>query len=94
MGLEFRVRVGVGVRVGVSLAGELAVCDEELAEHMAGRQGHLAEVRRIPSRQDDASIVGLVLDLVDDLWLGSGLGVGVRGGGKGLGLGVGVRGSG
>ena len=81
LGLEFRVGVGVGVRVGVSLAGERAVCDEELTEHVAGRQGHLAEVRRVPSRQDDASVVGLVLDLVDDLWLGSGVGVrvGVRG---------------
>ena len=34
---------------------------------MARGQGHLLQVRRVPRRQDDPPVIGVVLELVDDL---------------------------
>jgi hypothetical protein len=39
----------------------------ELAEHVARRKCHLSQIRGIPSRQDDAAILWIVLDLVNAL---------------------------
>jgi hypothetical protein len=39
----------------------------ELAEHVTRRKCHLSQIRRIPSRQDDAAILRIVLDLVNAL---------------------------
>ena len=38
-----------------------------LAEHVAGRQGHVLEGRRVPGRQNQAPVVWVGLDLVDQL---------------------------
>mmetsp|Transcript_1744 Transcript_1744/g.4928 ORF Transcript_1744/g.4928 Transcript_1744/m.4928 type:complete len:430 (+) Transcript_1744:290-1579(+) len=54
-------------RALIHLAGERTVCDIKLGKHMAGRQGHLLQVGRVPSGHDDAPIVRLVLNLVEDL---------------------------
>ena len=37
----------------------------KLTKHVTGRQGHLRQILRVPSRQDDASIFRIVLDLVN-----------------------------
>ncbi len=51
----------------VELTGEFAVVDVELAEHVAGRQGHLVEIDGVPGGQDDPAIGGVGLDLADDI---------------------------
>ena len=39
----------------------------ELAEHMARRQGHLGQVGRVPGAEDNAAVVGIGPQLMDDL---------------------------
>ena len=39
----------------------------KLRKHMTRRQGHLAQIRRVPRAQDDPPVVRLVLQLVNDL---------------------------
>jgi hypothetical protein len=51
----------------VHRARELAVRHVELAEHVARRQRHEAEVGGVPRGKHDAAVVGGVLDLVDDV---------------------------
>eukprot|EP00411_Alexandrium_monilatum_P097620 CAMPEP_0175802222 /NCGR_PEP_ID=MMETSP0097-20121207/87931_1 /TAXON_ID=311494 /ORGANISM="Alexandrium monilatum, Strain CCMP3105" /LENGTH=525 /DNA_ID=CAMNT_0017113555 /DNA_START=193 /DNA_END=1767 /DNA_ORIENTATION=- len=48
-------------------AGQLPVGHVELAEHVAGRQRHEAQVRRVPGGQQDPSVGGVLLDLPDAL---------------------------
>lgn len=37
----------------------------KLTKHVAGRERHEFEISRIPGRQDNTSVLGIVLDLVD-----------------------------
>lgn len=47
--------------------GRPRVRDVKLGKHVARRQGHLLDVGRVPGAQDDAAVVGVVAQLVDDL---------------------------
>jgi hypothetical protein len=47
------------------LATELAVGHVELAEHVARRERHLVQVRRVPRGEHDAPVLRAVLDLLD-----------------------------
>mmetsp|Transcript_2929 Transcript_2929/g.6853 ORF Transcript_2929/g.6853 Transcript_2929/m.6853 type:complete len:228 (-) Transcript_2929:853-1536(-) len=51
----------------VHLAGQLALLgvDIELAEHVARRESHDAEIGRIPGTENNPSVVGICLDGVD-----------------------------
>ena len=51
----------------VHLARQLTVGDVKLAEHVARGQGHLLERRGVPRGEQDAPVVGVVLDLVNHL---------------------------
>ena len=51
----------------VHQARELAIGHEELAEHVAGREGHQVQIGWVPCAHDDAPIRGVVLDLVDTI---------------------------
>lgn len=43
----------------VHLAGQLPLGHVELAEHVARRQGHLAEIRGVPRRENDSPVLGV-----------------------------------
>mmetsp|Transcript_9042 Transcript_9042/g.25843 ORF Transcript_9042/g.25843 Transcript_9042/m.25843 type:complete len:295 (-) Transcript_9042:749-1633(-) len=54
-------------RALVHLTGEFAVGNVELAEHVARRQSHQVQIRRVPCGDDDAAIVGAGFNGVDSL---------------------------
>jgi len=56
-------------RALIHLAGQLPLfgIDIELAEHVAWGECHDAEVRRVPSAEEDTTIVGVCLDGVNNL---------------------------
>mmetsp|Transcript_125011 Transcript_125011/g.399693 ORF Transcript_125011/g.399693 Transcript_125011/m.399693 type:complete len:412 (-) Transcript_125011:138-1373(-) len=51
----------------VHQAGQLAVGDVELAEHVARRQSHLVQIRRIPRSQQNPPVCRILLDLANAL---------------------------
>ena len=51
----------------VELTGQLTLGHVELDQAVAGRQGHLVQVRGVPGAHDDPPVVGFVLDPADDL---------------------------
>ena len=50
----------------VELAAQDAVGHEEVKENVARREGHPADLRRVPGRDDVAAAVRVVTDVVDD----------------------------
>ena len=44
----------------------MPILDEELGQHVAGRQRHLLQIRRIPGGEDDSAAIGVGFDLMDD----------------------------
>lgn len=51
----------------VELARQLPIGHIELAEAVAGWQGHFVDVSRIPRTHDDASVIWVILDGVNYL---------------------------
>ena len=64
--VERHAQTHVG-RTLVQVARQLVVANIKLDHHVARRQRHQVEVRRVPCGHDDAAAVRVGLDLVDDL---------------------------
>jgi hypothetical protein len=54
-------------RTLVHLAGKLSVTDVKLAEHVTWGQSHFRKILGIPSRQDDAAVLRVLPQGVNDL---------------------------
>jgi hypothetical protein len=70
--VQLAVQVALRLCLSITIAGSVCrgrprVRDVKLGKHVARRQGHLLDVGRVPGAQDDAAVVGVVAQLVDDL---------------------------
>ncbi len=52
--IERHAQKNIGAAL-IELAGELAISDKKLKQAMAGRQGHIRHIRRIPGRNNEAA---------------------------------------